>query len=68
MIGLIVPTGTSIVRVLLIGSLIFRDSAREWAISWSLLPGWYGDGLGLMLLGMDGVLALDEWELVTDSR
>jgi hypothetical protein len=31
--GLIVPAGTSMVRVLLIGSLIFRDSAREWAIS-----------------------------------
>jgi hypothetical protein len=31
--GLIVPAGTSIVRVLLIGSLMFRDSAREWAIS-----------------------------------
>jgi hypothetical protein len=26
------------------------------------------DGLGLMTLGTDGVLALDEWELVTDSR
>jgi hypothetical protein len=31
--GLIVPAGTSMVRVLLIGSLILRDSAREWAIS-----------------------------------
>jgi hypothetical protein len=26
------------------------------------------DGLSLMMLGTDGVLALDEWELVTDSR
>ncbi len=31
--GLIVPAGTSTVRVLLIGSLITSDSAREWAIS-----------------------------------
>jgi hypothetical protein len=26
------------------------------------------NGLGRMMLGTDGVLALDEWELVTDSR
>jgi hypothetical protein len=31
--GLIVPAGTSIVRVLLIGALIFRDSASVAAIS-----------------------------------
>jgi hypothetical protein len=60
MTGLIVPAGTSMVRVLLIGALIFKDSAKEAAISWSLLPGRKGDGLGLILLGIDGVLALDE--------
>jgi hypothetical protein len=49
------------------GSLILRDSANVFAISWSLLPGWCGDGLGKMMLGADGVLALDEWELATDS-
>jgi hypothetical protein len=62
-----VPAGTSMVRVLLMGSLILRDSANVFAISWSLLPGWCGDGLGKMMLGADGVLALDEWELATDS-
>jgi hypothetical protein len=48
------------VRVLLIGALIFKDSASEAAISWSLLPGRKGDGLGRLTLGTDGVLALDE--------
>jgi hypothetical protein len=63
-----VPAGASIVRVLLIGALIFKDSASEAAISWSLLPGRKGDGLGRITLGTDGVLALDEWELAIDSR
>jgi hypothetical protein len=55
-----VPAGTSVVRVRLIGVLIFKDSASEAAISWSLLPGRKGDGLGWITLGTDGVLALDE--------
>jgi hypothetical protein len=60
MIGLMVPAGTSVVRVRLIGALIFKDSANVAAISWSLLPGRKGDGLGRITLGTDGVLALDE--------
>jgi hypothetical protein len=55
-----VPAGASIVRVLLIGAWMFKDSANEVAISWSLLPGRKGDGLGRMILGTDGVLALEE--------
>jgi hypothetical protein len=47
---------------------MFKDSANEVAISWSRLPGRKGDGLGRIMLGTDGVLALDEWELATDSQ
>jgi hypothetical protein len=47
---------------------MFKDSANEAATSWSLLPGRKGDGLGWMTLGTEGVLALEEWELATDSR
>jgi hypothetical protein len=35
---------------------MFSDSASVAAISWSLLPGWYGEGLGRMMLASDGVL------------
>jgi hypothetical protein len=67
-IGFIVPVGTGMVSVLLIGSLMFSDSANVRAISWSQFPGWYGEGLGLMMLGSDGVLARVVGNLVIDSR
>jgi hypothetical protein len=62
-----VPTGTSLVSVLLIGSQIFSNSASVCAISWSRLPGWYGDGLGLIMLGSDGILTRVVGELAIDS-
>jgi hypothetical protein len=46
---------------------MFSDSASVAAISWSLLPGWYGEGLGLMMLGSDGVLMQVVGKLAIDS-
>jgi hypothetical protein len=46
---------------------MFSDTANVWAISWSLLPGWYGDGRGRIGLGSDGVLTWVVGELTTGS-
>jgi hypothetical protein len=46
---------------------MFSGSANVCAISWSRLPGWYGEGLGLIMLGSDGVLTQVVGKLAIDS-
>jgi hypothetical protein len=46
---------------------MFSDSANVCAIFWLQLPGWYGEGLGLMMLGSEGVLTRVVGELAINS-